>query len=392
MPRTLRLVLLLSFVLTAGCASEQELVPLFNGRDLSGWRNINTAPSTWTVRDGVIVTSGLPTGELCTTRQYENFVLELEWRHMKEGGNAGLFVHSDPLPAVGQPFTRAIEMQVMDGNHGDVFSIHGATMVPDRPHPQGWSRSLPSEKRANPTGEWNHYRVESRDGTVSLAVNGKVVSGGSEISPRKGYICLESEGSEAHFRNIRVRELPSTDPPAEATADAYEGFHSLYTGVDLSGWKTPSNGSWKADNWILQNTGASAGDHLWTEESFGDFDLIVDWRVQCDPDTPAPTEATRSAVLLRGTAESRILIGCAAALPQHEREPDMAALTEDGAGPRGWRRMYVRVRGGQVTVDLDGARISETRLPDGTPARGAIGLANYGAPVQFANLFIKHAN
>ena len=53
--------------------------------------------------------------------------------------------------------------------------------------------------------------VSCNDGVLKLAVNGKVVSGGSECKPRKGYICLESEGSEVHFRNLRIKELPSTE-------------------------------------------------------------------------------------------------------------------------------------------------------------------------------------
>ena len=88
-------------------------------------------------------------------------------------------------------FTKGMEIQIIDRDHpqgiatrhGDVFAIHGATFVPDKPHPQGWMRSLPSEKRVKPQGEWNHYRVESRDGVVTLAVNGKVVSGGSAANP-----------------------------------------------------------------------------------------------------------------------------------------------------------------------------------------------------------------
>jgi hypothetical protein len=91
-------------------------------------------------------------------------------------------------------------------------------MKPDRPHPAGWMRCLPSERRSKPAGEWNHYRITCQDGAVQLAVNGKVVSGGSGCKPRKGYICLESEGSEVHFRNIRIKELPSTNPAADEIA------------------------------------------------------------------------------------------------------------------------------------------------------------------------------
>lgn len=400
-------------LLVAGCASEPDFVPLFNGEDLEGWRIVNTDSSTWTVRDAMIVCSGEPIGELCTTRQYENFILELEWRHMTEGGNAGLFIHSDPLPAVGQPFTRAIECQVMDGNHGDVFAIHGATMVPDRPHPQGWMRSLPREERARPAGEWNHYRVESRDGTVTLAVNGEVVSGGSEIRPRKGYICLESEGAEVHFRNIRIRELPSTDPRPEETADVYRGFTTLYSGVDLSGWRigsaskagraggaasgadaeaasdTGSGASaWKSDDWILRRVpSADGGGHLWTEKAYDDFDLIVDWRAECGEQAQVAPEKTRSAVFLRGRTDAGILLGCAAAVGDDATA--LATVTEEGAGSRGWRRVLVRARGDRIRVEVDGAPLADRALPEGTPASGPIGLADFGAPMEFANLFVN---
>ncbi|HEV7221250.1 MAG TPA: DUF1080 domain-containing protein, partial [Pirellulales bacterium] len=215
----------------AAGGDEPDWTPLFNGRDLTGWVNVNCAPKTFTVRDEMIVSTGVPTGVLRTEKQYENFILELEWKHLHPKGNAGLFVWSDPITAPGVPFCRAIEVQILDGlntenytSHGDVFAIHGAAMQPDRPHPGGWERCLPSERRAKPAGEWNHYRVECRDGALKLAVNGKVVSGGSRCSPRKGYLCLESEGSECHFRNLRIQELPSTNPKPEEIADEDQGF------------------------------------------------------------------------------------------------------------------------------------------------------------------------
>jgi len=130
----------------------------------------------------MIVSTGKPTGTMRTERMYENFILELEWRHMVAGGNAGVFIWGDPITAVGTPFSRGIEVQVLDGrnsdsytSHGDVFSIHGARMKPDRPHPGGWERCLPSEKRCKPAGEWNDYRVECNDGVIKLAPPAPVV-------------------------------------------------------------------------------------------------------------------------------------------------------------------------------------------------------------------------
>ena len=74
------LLLLLAFPTVAA-----EWRPLFNGRDLSGWTNVNCAPSTWSVRDGIVVSTGIPTGVLRTLLEYENFILELEWKHLKAG-------------------------------------------------------------------------------------------------------------------------------------------------------------------------------------------------------------------------------------------------------------------------------------------------------------------
>src|SRR5262249_30637719 len=233
------------------------------------------------------VTTGAPLGALRTAKQYENFILEMEWIHLKPKGNSGLFVWSDALPARGAPWARGIEVQILDGtetanytSHGDIFSIQGATCKPDRPHPAGWARCLPSERRAKPAGEWNHFRVECNDGAIKLAVNGKVVSGVGQCNPRKGYLCLESEGSECHFRNIKIKELPSTNPKPEEICHVAEDFRPLYVG-DLSGWKHDDGhkGHWKpSDSKLVYDGKSEAKDkNLWSEKEYGDFVMICDW-------------------------------------------------------------------------------------------------------------------
>ena len=73
---------------------------LFNGKDLAGWKVINGDPDTWAWRDGLVVTTGLPIGVMCSDKMYENFVLHVEWMHMVAGGNSGFFIWSnaDPNP------------------------------------------------------------------------------------------------------------------------------------------------------------------------------------------------------------------------------------------------------------------------------------------------------
>jgi hypothetical protein len=277
----------------AGAESEevtqQEFRPLFNGRDLEGWVLVNTPPETWTVQDGLLICSGKPIGEMRTDRMYQNFILELEWRHMVPRGNSGVFVWADDLTARGVPFHRGIEVQVLEnafGNtrnyttHGDIFPIHGATMTPI--NGRGGSRAFPTEERSRPSPEWNHYRIVCQDGAISLAVNGKVVTRGTDASPRKGYICLESEGGVVHFRNIRIHELPDTPIDPEHVAIADRGYRSLYTGLNLAGWEPgdEQRSPWEVRDWILAYPGGSSPEEasLRTTEQFGQFGFLFDMR------------------------------------------------------------------------------------------------------------------
>src|ERR1044072_8777611 len=108
------LLAILCLISTLSQAKEPELKPLFNGKDLTGWVPMNVAPNTFTVKDGVIHSTGVPTGIMRTERQYENFVIELDWMHEKPAGNAGLFLWGAPMTAPGTPFAKGIEIQILD--------------------------------------------------------------------------------------------------------------------------------------------------------------------------------------------------------------------------------------------------------------------------------------
>lgn len=299
----LRSLLFLLVTLVSLPAQEEGFTPLFNGRDLSGWVNVNCAPETWTVKDGMLHCDGVPTGALRTEKQYENFILELEWRHLKPGGNAGIFIWAGPLSAPGQPFLRAIEVQVLDHaygksdwftTHGDVFPIHGSTMKPFG-RSKG-ERSFPSEERGKGSSEWNHYRITCQDGTLRLAVNGKDVSGGENCTWRKGYVALESEGGIVDWRNVRIKELPGGKATPEQSAPVADGAFSLYDGRSLTGWTAsgPDATAWRAGDWELIGRG---GDGVLTlEKKPGDFHLQFDVRAESkDATGPMP-------VLINGQA------------------------------------------------------------------------------------------
>ncbi len=220
----------LGFAMAFQCPTEQataadapQFVDLFNGKDLTGWANVNTAKETWTVRDGMLICSGHPIGVMRTVKQYENFILHIEWRHMEAGGNSGVFAWSEGTVPAGRRLPKGMEVQMLeldwvklhkmkDGTlppiayvHGELFGANGLKTTPDNPR---GSRSKSLENRCKGKGQWNVYDVVFVDGVVKLSVNGKFVNGVSRSSIKKGYLCLESEGAEIHFRNIRIMELP----------------------------------------------------------------------------------------------------------------------------------------------------------------------------------------
>ena len=202
----------------------QDLQPrdLFNGKDLSGWIDVNTSPETWYVKDGLLICKGLPIGVMRSDRQYENFILEIEWRHMQPGGNSGIFLWCDAIPQKSR-LPKGMEVQMLeldwvnqhkrkDGTlppiayvHGELFGAGGMTASPENPR---GNRSKSVENRCRGFGQWNRYVVVAVDGNVKLSVNGKFVNGIRDASVKKGYLCLESEGKEIHFRKIRITELP----------------------------------------------------------------------------------------------------------------------------------------------------------------------------------------
>ena len=204
-----------------------EFRDLFNGRDLTGWVVPAGAEKTWSVRDGVLVCSGRPNGVMKTDRHYENFLLQIDWMHIEPGGNSGLYVwtgaeaqverdrDSDPRPRLGDAADQRGDPAAAD--------CVRARRVHRGRRQLSSSRTIPAARAAcrsrtarKGRGEWNTYTVAAVDGAVKLAVNGKFVNGISQAAQKKGYLGLQSEGAEIHFRNIRIMELlPGVTTPEQ---------------------------------------------------------------------------------------------------------------------------------------------------------------------------------
>ncbi|QDU22673.1 3-keto-disaccharide hydrolase [Urbifossiella limnaea] len=224
--RTFLAVAFTSALATLAAGQPAAPVPLFNGKDLTGWKAFGRlvkdgpttpidAKDTWSVTDGVLRCTGKPTGYLATEAEYGDYELTLRWRYPAglKGGNSGVLLHVQKADVV---WPVSVEAQLRAGRAGDIWLQTAAevklTVDParrdadDKTKRHVW-RSPKDEVVERPAGEWNDYRIACRGGSVELAVNGRVVNGGTDCNLTRGRIALQSEGTDVEFKDITIRPL-----------------------------------------------------------------------------------------------------------------------------------------------------------------------------------------
>lgn len=188
-------------------------VPLFNGTDLTGWKT----QGNWVVEDGLLVIKPVKGKSgwqrykdyLYTDKQYENFVLSLEYKLPKRGNSGLHFRIADPGDDWDQidPVAKGIECQILDSygkpddkmthhDHGGIIRTQGA-----------------SKNMSKPAGEWNKMVLTCDGQNIKVVLNGEEIidiqqdKGAMKDRPLKGYIALQDHGQLSHFRNIMIKEL-----------------------------------------------------------------------------------------------------------------------------------------------------------------------------------------
>lgn len=192
-------------------------VSLFNGKDMSGWKAVlpggGKMEDVWSVQDGTIVCKGQPIGYIRTEKKYTNYVLKLEWRFnpAKGPGNSGVLLR---MVGDDKVWPKSVEAQLESGNAGDFWNIDEVKMTPEKSRTNGRNTkkdpvavAAAGGKVERPLGEWNEYEIIVDHGTVVLNVNGVELNRATSVEEVAGFICLQSEGAEIHFRNIRLSEL-----------------------------------------------------------------------------------------------------------------------------------------------------------------------------------------
>lgn len=211
-----------ALVATAGWtqtpADEKPAVVLFNGTDLTGWttfldaKSKVTAEQNWSVKNGAITCEGTGLGYLATKKEFNDFVLRLEWRWGEKGPAhrrySSVFVH---VTGPDKIFPKGADATLGAGAAGQFWLVDGYRLQVDA------ARQDPKNKRhyfamkndtERPIGEWNQMEVVCNKTSIQVRINGHLVNEGTGADPTRGRIILLSEGAEIHFRNINLFRLP----------------------------------------------------------------------------------------------------------------------------------------------------------------------------------------
>lgn len=172
---------------------EPQWVSLFNGKDLTGWVGVNDVE--FKVVDGNLqLVKGM--GWLRTEKQYQDFILELEWRALVNDYDSGIFVRAG---LEGKPWPNG-------GWQVNLRSQGLGAFV------KGYQTRVPSETPRKPVNQWVKFRLEVRGKKCKLSMDGEDGWETDVIDATRGYIGIQAENRAFDFRNIRIQELPPAAP------------------------------------------------------------------------------------------------------------------------------------------------------------------------------------
>jgi hypothetical protein len=199
MKRTIALAL----ILVAGSliAADQGFRPLFNGKDLTGWKLRNPGgTASWSVQDGVLVnevSAGKHGTDLVSEEKFRDFVVRYEYKIPKDA-NSGLYLRG------------RYEIQVLDDYERGTPSKGGNGAI--------YNTAPVSKFASKPAGEWQTAEATIKGDKVSLILNGQKVhdnvtvdkATGSELDrniDQPGPIMLQGDHGSISFRKIEIKEL-----------------------------------------------------------------------------------------------------------------------------------------------------------------------------------------
>lgn len=407
----------------SGMPADEGFKPMFNGKDLTGWKGLVENPVTrakmkpaelakkqiaadkkvsenWSVKDGCIWFTG--NGDnLCSIKEYGDFEMLVDWK-ISKAGDSGIYLRGSP------------QVQIWDTSRVEV----GAQVGSGGLYNNEKNPSKPLKVADNPVGDWNTFRILMMGEKVSVWLNGELVVDNVTLENYwdrnipifpNGSIELQAHGTDLAFRDIYVREIKEKEfnlTPEEKS----EGFVALFNGQNLNNWIGNKDSYVVEDAMIVVKPDDGSGGNLYTEKEYADFIFRFEFQL-----TPAANNGLGIRAPLTGDAayvgmELQILDNRApvyATLQPYQYHGSVYGVIpakREFQNPVGeWNYEEVIVKGTKVTVILNGTTIVDGDIagprdngtmdhkdhPGLKNTTGHIGFLGHGSELKFRNIRIK---
>jgi hypothetical protein len=287
-------------------AKEAGWQSLFNGKDLTGWTQLN-GKAKYEVKDGVIVgtsTVNTPNSFLTTEKNYGDFILEMDVKVDNEL-NSGIQIRSLSKPEYQNGRVHGYQIEIDPSNRGWSAGIYDEAR-------RGWlypGDLNPQAKTAFKRNEWNKYRIEAIGSTIRTFLNGVPVAHLIDDMTPEGFICLQvhsigndpkKEGTQVRWKNIRIKTTDLQPSPAAnirvvnnlinnlSAAEKAQGWELLFDGKTASQWRGYNSNDFPPKRWsyadgtisVAKSDGSETGNDLVTREKFGPaFEFSFDFKL-----------------------------------------------------------------------------------------------------------------
>ncbi len=409
----------------------EGFVPLFNGKDLKGWKGLVGDPikrskmnaktleaaqkkadeemrESWKVVNGELQFTGHG-NNITTVKKYGDFEMLVDWKIINNNtldGDAGIYLRGTP------------QVQIWDNANLRVGAQVGSGGLYNNKE----NESKPLKVADKKIGEWNTFRIIMKGDRVTVYLNGELVTDNvilenywdrsKPIFPEE-QIELQAHGSPIAYRNIYIKELPRVKPFQLSAQEKKEGFKVLFDGTNMHSWigNTRDYISEDGNLAVRPKPGKSSlGNNLFSRQEYSDFILRFEFQL-----TPGANNGLGIRSPITGDAayegmELQILDNDAPVYKDLKSYQYHGSIYGTIAAKRGflkpvgeWNYQEVIVQGPKIKVILNGTVILDADITDARKNgaadglkhpgllrdSGHIGFLGHGSPLQFRNIRIK---
>ncbi|MDR3340800.1 MAG: DUF1080 domain-containing protein [Candidatus Symbiothrix sp.] len=407
---------------------EEGFVSIFNGKDLNGWKGLVGTPLTrpkmkanelataqkaadeqirkdWVVEDGWLVYAGKGFDNICTTKDYGDIEMYLDWKLDPAGTepDAGVYLRGTP------------QVQIWDVSRKNV----GAEVGSGGLYNNQKNTNKPDQVADNELGTWNTFYIKMTGDRVTVKLNGITVVDNvimenywdrSQPIPAWGQIELQAHGSKVYYRNIYVKELERPEPYQLPDEEKKEGFKALFDGTNMHEWQGNTVDYRLEDGCISLHPSRSFGGNLYTAKEYGNFIFRFEFQMTPSANNGVGIRAEQEKDAAYYGMEIQILdhdhpiYKDIAAYQAHGSVYGIIPAKRTGLKPVGeWNYEEIVADGDHIKVTLNGEVIVDGNIREAVKngtidhqehpglfnKTGYIGFLGHGSYLKFKNIRIK---